>query len=283
MNLIPTVPDEAETIMVQFIRGAVKDAGFQGVVLGLSGGLDSALSMDLASRALGPENVKPIHMPYGDIDGESRELAEEAARSSGCDLRTIDITQMVDSIPLEMDQNSLANAQARVRMICLYALANRGSQLVMGTSNKSELLLGYYTKYGDGGTDLNPLGDLYKTQLRIISKNSRVPLTILSRPPSAGLIEGQTDEEDLRLPYPIIDQILAGHLRGMTPGRILENVNCSLSTNEENARAGFEPPIELEEIQRIVAMVRNSLHKRNPIPIPKISTSTIGCDIRERW
>ena len=281
MNLIPPVLDEAEVIIDHFIRDRVKASGFEGVVLGLSGGLDSSLAMALASKTLGPENVRPVFMPYRDMNG--KETAYKVADEFGCRMMVHDITETVGSIPFEMDEKELANVQARVRMLYLYSIANRDNLLVMGTSNKSELLLGYYTKYGDGASDLNPLGDLFKTQTRSLAADIGIPGSILSKPPSAGLIEGQTDEEDLELPYPIIDQILWGYLKGMDADRIAENVDNAASSEEENKRAHFEPPITGEQVQSMIQMVRANFHKRNPIPIPKVAPSTIGCDMRERW
>ncbi|MGA1822878.1 MAG: NAD(+) synthase [Thermoplasmatota archaeon] len=283
MNLVPPPVKDARQIITQFIRSRVEMADASGVVVGLSGGLDSAVSMSLAVSALGPERVFPIFLPYGDLGSDDLKYARRAAESVGCGLRIIDISPVVDSIPLETDGMVKGNIQARARMIILYAAANMENLLVLGTSNKTELMLGYYTKFGDGASDMNPIGDLLKTQVRHLAAEIGIPDDIISRTPSAGLIRGQTDEGELKLPYPILDQIIRGYLQSLPVRRIAENVDCTTATEAEMKRAGFEPPLKDDDVESIIGVIRGSMHKRSCTPIPKLGSSTIGVDLRERW
>lgn len=283
MNLIPPPVKDARQIITQFILRRVEMAKASGVVLGLSGGLDSAVAMTAAASALGPDRVKPVFLPYDDLSSEDLRYAEMASSSAGCELETIDISPVVDSIPIEAGGMVKGNIQARSRMIVLYAVANRENRLVLGTSNKSELMLGYYTKFGDGASDLNPLGDLLKTQVRHLAVELGIPAEIISRPPSAGLIRDQTDEGELKLPYPILDQIIRGYLQSMTVERIIRDIDYTTATEVEMERAGFKPPLKTEDVDSIISIIHGSMHKRNTIPIPKLGSSTIGVDLRERW
>ena len=154
---------------------------------------------------------------------------------------------------------------------------------MLGTSNKTELMLGYFTKFGDGASDLNPIGDLLKTQVRQLAEEIGIPDEIISRTPSAGLIKDQTDEGELKLPYPILDQIIRGYLQSMPVQRIVRDVDCTTATEAEMKRAGFVPPLKDDDVGSIMAAIRGSMHKRSCTPIPKLASSTIGVDLRERW
>jgi len=204
-------PEFVERILVRFIRDGVGRAGFKRAVLGLSGGLDSAVCAFLAARAIGPENVTGLIMPCGDkFPGE---VADAAAAASALGIRTetIDIAPQIEAyfsrFPAE-DPLLVGNKMARERMSILYDFSKRGKALVLGTSNKTELLIGYGTIFGDMASAINPLGDLYKTQVRRLGAHLGVPRAILEKPPTAALWAGQTDEAEIGIPYSVIDAIL---------------------------------------------------------------------------
>ncbi len=203
----PTV----EKTLVGFIRDEVHKAGFQTVVLGNSGGLDSAVSAYLAQRALEASNVIGVIMPYKTSSKESLEDARLVADNLGIRTLDIDITPLVDpyfSLFPEADHIRRGNKMARERMSILYDLSRKYEALVLGTSNKSELLMGYFTIYGDGAYALNALGDLYKTQVRQLAQHLGVPARIIDKVPSADLWQGQTDEDELGITYEELDRIL---------------------------------------------------------------------------
>jgi NAD+ synthase len=196
---------------VKFIRETVHEAGFSRAVIGLSGGVDSALSAFLTVEALGAENVLGLRMPYETSSPESLEHAELVIEKTGIQSETYSITAAVDAIledfP-EAGQVRRGNVMARMRMIYLYDQSHAFEGLVMGTGNKTETLLGYSTRYGDGAFDLNPLADLYKAQVRQLASFLGVPRAIIEKPPSADLWLGQTDEEELGFTYQDADQLL---------------------------------------------------------------------------
>jgi NAD+ synthase len=197
-------------------------------------------------------------------------------------LRVLDIGPIVNAVPIPLEGMARGNATARARMLALYALANVDGGLVIGTSNKSELLTGYFTKHGDGASDLCPIGDLFKTQVRELARAIGVPKPLIDRAPSAGLIEGQTDEGELRIPYPLLDQVLNGSLRGHSVESIADSIDHTTTTPEEYDRSGFDPPVSENEILRIQAIIRSSRHKRLSLQVPKLGPCTIGVDYRER-
>jgi NAD+ synthase len=180
----------------------------------------------------------------------------------------VDISGSVQSfqeiLPKLMTQLTAANVKARCRMIVLYMIANSTGRLVMGCSNKTELMVGYFTKFGDGGADYLPIGDLYKTQVRELAKRVGVDAEILMKPPSAGLWEGQTDEGEMGITYDVLDQILYGLETGMPPEKISREAGCEVSIVKE-----------IEERMRV------SVHKRRLPQIPKIGFKTPGFDWRE--
>jgi len=251
--------------------------------LGLSGGLDSAVALHLAITAVGPERTIPVFMPYGTMNEKDEGFARRCAEITGTDLRDVDITDFVDSLPVDVSGMALGNAAARARMMILYAIANTEGGFVLGPSNKTELLMGYFTKYGDGASDLAPIGDLFKTQVRLLAEKIGVPEEIIERPPTANLVPGQTDEGEMGMPYPILDQVLNGLIMGLKEDEIARETDCSFASEEEMARSGFEPPLDLEDVKRIKRTVTASRHKRDPLVIPKVGTSTVALDIRERW
>ncbi|HUG14264.1 MAG TPA: NAD+ synthase [Thermomicrobiales bacterium] len=199
-----------------WIASSVRDAGLSGAVVGLSGGIDSAVVSGLCARGLGEKNVLGLIMPAHSMP-EDAEHAELAARTWGIDYRIIELSEVYDRfIDLLPRGSTLANAnlKPRLRMITLYHHANTLNRMVVGTGNRSELMVGYFTKYGDAGVDLLPLAGLYKHQVRDIAREIGVPEPIIARPPSAGLWEGQTDEAEMGISYADLDRILDAIDRG---------------------------------------------------------------------
>jgi len=268
MSLVPPLPDHARSTIERFLRAHTIDDGAAGAAVGLSGGIDSALVARLAVDALGPDHVVGVFSPDAAYPAELGEDVRRLATALGIELVTVRLdgieTALHSALPSVTDPTAWGNVRARVRMVVLYAVARERALRVAGTGNKSELLLGYFTKYGDGGVDLLPIGDLYKTQVRALAAERGLPPAILERPPSAGLWEGQTDEAELGLPYARLDPILAGIERLMTPEAIATATG--------------------ESVDRIVAIEARILlhrHKRRPAPIPKIGTRTIGLDWKD--
>lgn len=197
--------------LTDFIRTQVREAGFSKVVVGLSGGIDSSLSAALAVRALGKENVLGVMMPYETSSPESLSDARQLANQLGIPCRLVEITPMVkpylESHP-EMDVVRRGNVMARMRMIVLYDISAAEKALVLGTGNKTETLLGYCTLWGDMACAINPLGGLYKSQVRALAKFLDLPPNIISKAPSADLWAGQTDEGELGISYDDADILL---------------------------------------------------------------------------
>lgn len=255
-----------EKMLVGFIRDEVTKMGFSRVVLGLSGGVDSSLCALLAARALDPENVTALNMPYKLSAPESEEHAQKVVGLSGIDSLAIDITPMVDAYfdaHPDADNNRRGNKMARERMTILYDHSARLGALVLGTSNKSELLLGYGTLYGDMASALNPIGDLYKTQVWQLAEWMSVPAEVIGKAPSADLWVGQTDEGELGFGYRDVDQLLY-------------YLVDKRHSPEECVEAGFPEPF----VRRVMEMVQGSQFKRRPPVIAKISDRTIEADFR---
>jgi len=223
-----------------WLREYAAQAGARGYVVGLSGGIDSACTAALCRRAVG-EQVLAAWMPCHSIP-EDAQMAQLVAETFGLQMVTVDLTPVYDTLlavlPAGMSDMARANLKPRLRMATLYALAQTHGYLVAGTSNKSEWLVGYMTKYGDGGVDVEPLGNLYKWQVRELARELGVPQPVIERPPSAGLWAGQTDEGEMGLTYNALDTILAAIEAGET--------------------AGVDPAL-LAKVQRMIAA---SAHKR---------------------
>jgi NAD+ synthase len=268
MNLEARAPPHAEEAIHAFLRAHARTKEVDGVVVGLSGGIDSALVARIACDALGSSKVLGVLLPDSSYPLALLEETEAFARSLGMETlrRLIDpVEEAVRGLlPGPTDQVALGNVKARIRMLMLYAVARERRRLVLGTGNKSELLLGYFTKWGDGGVDLLPLGDLYKTGVRELAEGLRIPEPIRIRPPSAGLWEGQTDEAELGLPYERIDRILVGF------ERLLPEEEIAQRTGETHAT-----------VAAIAARMRAGRHKRRMPPIPKLALRTVGLDWRE--
>jgi NAD+ synthase len=264
MNDLTINTELARGILTGFIHSEITRAGFQRAVLGLSGGIDSALACYLAAEALGPQNVLAVRMPYKTSSLDSLEHAQLVVDELGVQCTTISITEMVDPYLGRFPEASKlrrGNIMARQRMIVLYDQSEVFGGLVIGTGNKTEILLGYSTLYGDSACALNPLGDLYKTQLRQLSQDMGVPEALIQKAPSADLWENQTDEGELGFTYVEVDQLLY----------LLVDQRYS---PQECVAAGFAEPFVREVVRRIQ---RNHFKRVLP-PIAKISNRTIGYD-----
>jgi NAD+ synthetase len=214
-------PELARKWLVSFLRDeVVQRRGFKKGIVGLSGGVDSALTAFLATEALGKENVIAVRMPYRTSSPESLEHAQLVIDKLGIPALTVDISAAVDGYLKqvgEADPHRLGNVMARERMIVLFDLSAKHKALPLGTSNKSERLLGYFTWHGDDAPPVNPLGDLFKSQVWALARHVGVPEEIVSKPATADLIKGQTDEGDLGVPYSKVDHILHHLIRGEEP------------------------------------------------------------------
>jgi NAD+ synthase len=259
-------PAWTEKILVGFLRAEIERTGTERAVLGLSGGLDSAVSAHLAARALGADRVHAVLMPYRTSSADSLAHAQEVVADLGIGSETVDITPMVDGFRRaagETDPLRLGNVMARCRMIVLYDRSAARRALVVGTSNKTEILLGYGTLFGDLASAVNPIGDLYKTQVRAMARHLGVPASILEKPPSADLWPDQSDEDELGFSYDDADRVLALWVDGrIAPERIVE--------------AGYDRAL----VARIRSLVVRSQFKRRLPVIAKVSPRSVGWDFR---
>lgn len=253
-------------MLTSFIREEVTKVGLQRVVLGLSGGIDSALVAFLAAEALGPDNVYAYTMPYRMSNPESEAHARLVAEQLGIRYEVIEITPMVDAYFSSYPQAGnlrRGNKMARERMTILFDHSAAHGALVLGTSNKTELLLGYGTLYGDMASALNPIGDIYKTQVWQLSEEMGVPREVIDKQPSADLWAGQTDEQELGFTYRQVDELLY-HMVDLRYSR------------DELLGYGFAA----EFVDKIYKMVQNSHFKRRLPIIAKVSNRTIDRDFR---
>ncbi|MHC1610854.1 MAG: NAD(+) synthase [Candidatus Methanospirareceae archaeon] len=253
-------PSDLASRISEWIRERVNDAGAQGVVLGMSGGLDSSVAAVLCKKAF-PDTTLGLIMPCGSRK-EDIEHAKMVAAKFGIETKEIDLSRifniLLKLLEVEEQENdgdaidiAVANLKPRLRMICLYYFANKRNYLVVGTGNKSELSIGYFTKYGDGAADILPLGDVLKTEERKLAEELKIPAEIIEKRPSAGLWEGQTDEAEIGMSYDVLDKILLALERGDFNG----------------SRSGCDP----ELVERVKRMMDASRHKRETIPVFKRS------------
>lgn len=268
-----TIPEELRIdaegtidILVDVIRDEVRRAGFRLAVLGLSGGIDSAVSAALAARALGAKNVLSVLLPYRSSDPRSGRDAAAVARRLGTPTETIPITPMVDAYfrrDRQATRHRRGNKMARERMAVLYDVSLRDRRLVIGTSNKTEILIGYGTLFGDLASGVNPLGDLYKTQVRQVALALGLPEVLVWKTASADLWQGQSDETDLGYRYRDIDAVLL---------RLVERRDRP----EDVVKAGF-PKRMVADLHR--RMSRSQFKRRPPI-IAKLTRRAVNIDFR---
>ena len=248
--------EDAENLIVEFIRDRVEAAGAEGAVLGLSGGLDSATVAFLAARALGPDRVLALLLPEAGVTpSKDVEDARKVASTLKIEVEEIDISQVLRGyfavLPAEEAPAVVnGNLKARVRMTILYWHANLLHRLVLGTGNRTEIMLGYSTKFGDGAADLLPIAALYKSEVRDLARSLGVPDRILEKAPTAGLWPGQTDEEELGITYEDADAIL----RGLEEGR---------SRHDLAAEFGGD------NLGLIMRRIEGGRHKRELAPTPE--------------
>ncbi len=256
--------DLARTILVAFLRDAVHKVGFERAVIGLSGGIDSALSAFLVVEAVGPDNVLAVRMPYITSSQDSLDDAQAVIDVLGVHSDTIEITPMVAPLLGRFpDASKLrqGNIMARMRMVVLYDQSAAFNGLVIGTSNKTETLLGYTTIYGDNAAAVQPITDLYKAQVRQLARAVGVPQQVIDKPPSADLWKGQTDEDELGFTYELADQVLF----------LLVDERYTV---DEVAAEGFERAF----VERIWRQVRMNHYKRTMPNVAKLSRRSIGHD-----
>ncbi len=251
-------------VLCAFIREELHRFGYKKGIIGLSGGLDSSVCAFLACRALGPDNVIGLVLPYKDTFSQEVKDARLVARHLGFSCRVIDIAPMVDAYfsryPTK-NKVQVGNKMARERMSILYDFSARERALILGTSNKTELLLGYGTIHGDMACAINPLGDLYKTQIWELAEYLGVPERIRAKTPTAGLWPGQTDEGEIGLRYAEIDRIL-----------------FELVDRRQSPKAVIAAGFPKTSVEKIVSLIQNSEFKRKMPPIAKISSRSVGHD-----
>jgi NAD+ synthase len=265
------LPDElaidtaiARRVIGAFIRGQLRQAGFERAVLGLSGGIDSALVACLVAEAIGAERLLCVLMPYRTSADASRSDAEEVVRRLGSAQELVEISPMVDAFfAADPDASPLrrGNFMARQRMAVLYDRSVTWGGLVVGTSNKTESLIGYTTLFGDNACAFNPIGDLYKSQVRQLAAAIGVPEAIIRKAPSADLWPGQTDETESDFTYPVLDRLLFWRVD-------------KRRSDEEMTALGFDPAL----VARVDRMIATSEFKRQVPPIAKLGPRTAGVD-----
>lgn len=250
-----------EKTIAGFIRHVVNSVNFNGVVLGLSGGLDSAVVAALAARCLGPDKVLGLMLPHRLSSQESVDHAQLVADKYKIKTKRIDITDMASGYHEETDKLRFGNLLARLRMCVIFDQSQATKALVLGTSNKTEMLVGYTTWWGDMAAGCYPIADLYKTQVRALAEYLEIPEIIISKPPTADLWAGQTDEGEIGITYEKLDKMLSSMVEGER-------------SSEQMIGQGFDQ----NEITKVMKMVSRAHFKRVMPPVCKISSRTIGID-----
>ena len=260
---IPKInPEKSLEVISEFMKKIVESSESEGLVVGLSGGIDSTVAVYIASRTLDKDKILGLIMPSSTTAPEDVEDALLVAENLGIQNKIINIDNLIEKFseaceyhgPEDLYKLAEANLKARTRMIILYYHANTMNRLVLGTGNQSELLVGYFTKYGDGGVDLLPIGDLYKSDVQELARYLEIPHKILRKPPTAGLWPGQTDEKELGIKYSLLDKILYYLVDENLPAK---QVAEKLEISEK-------------EVLRIKKMMASAEHKLTSPPVPKI-------------
>ena len=267
LQLTETELDAVRDHLVQFIGDRARAAGTDRAVLGLSGGIDSTLTAHLAVEALGPEGLHGLVMPSETNDEANMSDAERVAEDLGIEYDVIEIEPIADAFldPLpgadpgqriEADplRTAVGNLRVRIRAVCNYYVANAEDAIVLGTGNRSEALVGYFTKYGDGAVDCHPIGILYKGQVRQLASHLGVPEDLVTKTPTAGLWEGQTDEDELGMDYETLDAILALTVDGPFP---------------PSAAVRALDGVTAEQVEWVHELHGQSEHKRHVPPTPE--------------
>ena len=258
MNEIPKIDvEKTKDDIVKFVQNKVSEANADGLVVGLSGGIDSTLAAFLACKAVGKENVFGIVMPSTTTPTEDKLHGTTIAQLLGINYKEIAIDSILNEFlsVTQLEENKLAigNLKARIRMSIIYFYANSKNYLVSGTGNKSEILIGYFTKYGDGACDIEPIGDLYKTDVYQLAKYLEIPQEIIDKPPRAGLWNNQTDEDEIGMTYELLDKILY---------RFIEKDIDANSIADELY-------IEVDDVNDIINRVNRNKHKSKVPESPK--------------
>lgn len=265
MNVDLTInTDLARKILTGFLKSEITRVGYSRAVINLSGGLDSAVACALAVEAVGAENVLALRLPYKTSSPDSLEHAQWMVDQFKVQRETMEITAMVEPLfhlDPEMSKSRRGNVMARARMIVLYDRSEVFKALPIGTSNKTEILLGYTTLWGDMASAINPIGDLYKTQVRQLARALNIPAPIIDKPPSADLWAGQTDEGELGFTYEEVDKLLY----------LLVDKRYSL---QDCVGAGFEKAF----VEKVISRIQRSQFKRMMPLIAKLSNRTVGYD-----
>ena len=264
MNEIPKLDvKKTKDDIVEFVQNKVSEANAEGLVVGLSGGIDSTLAAFLACEAVGKDNVFGIVMPSTTTPTEDKLHGTVIAQLLGINYKEIAIDSILNEFlsvtQLEEDKLSIGNLKARIRMSIIYFYANSKNYLVSGTGNKSEILIGYFTKHGDGACDIEPIGDLYKTDVYQLAKYLEIPQEIIDKPPRAGLWNNQTDEDEIGMTYELLDKIL------------YRNLEKDIDANS----IADELDIEVNDVNDIINRVYRNKHKSTVPESPKKTTMVI--------
>lgn len=258
--------DKAITTITRFLKGMLGHTGMDGFVVGLSGGIDSAVSAALAVRAVGAKQVLAVLMPYKSSAPESTELALQLADQLKIEHKIVDISPMIDAYYETIDTDNrlrAGNKMARERMSIIFDIAHKLGRLVLGTGNRTEICLGYTTWYGDSACSLNPVGQLYKTELRQVAVALDLPQALIDRPPTADLWVGQTDEEEIGITYELIDRLLE---------RLVDDTERSIARLESE---GFLAT----DISRVVSLMNRNAFKRKLPDIAPLGKPVIPDDV----
>ena len=258
MNEIPKIDvEKTKNNITEFVQNKVSEANADGLVVGLSGGIDSTVAAFLACEAVGKENVFGVVLPSTTTPTEDKLHGTTIAQLLGINYKEMAIDSILNEFlsvtQIEEDILAIGNLKARIRMSIIYFYANSKNYLVSGTGNKSEILIGYFTKHGDGACDIEPIGDLYKTDVYQLAKYLEIPQEIIDKPPRAGLWNNQTDEDEIGMTYKLLDKIL------------YRQVEKDIDANS----IADELDIEVNDVNDIINRVYRNKHKSTVPESPK--------------